>query len=139
MSNFLDPFPTDPNRILQELSRRVAALEAQAGQAQGLTVTKASDAFLVPSSGTPATPSDGAYLYVTVGGEMRWRSTMGDRSMIHPQAAAIDNQANMLAGASAPGSYSASYVTDLREDVRATRQYGFDLTTRLRDAGIVDV
>ena len=53
------------------------------------------------------------------------------------QAAAITNQANMLAGTPAPTDYDPSWATNLRADVAATRQYAFDLTSRLRTAGMV--
>jgi hypothetical protein len=132
----VDQFPMDQNRIIQDLARRVAALEAQAGQAQGLQITKASAAFLIPETSTPATPSSGAYLYVTAGGEARWRSTTGDRSMGAPQAAYVAHAPNMTAGATAPGTYSPAYAEALRTDIFNVRATLAEEMNALRASGL---
>jgi hypothetical protein len=134
MSLPIDGFELDPNRILQALARRVAALEAQAGQGQALTIGQASGPFFLPNS-SPGTPSGGCTVYA-VGGELRVIQSNGSVRMIPAPAAPIENQVSFtssdIGATPTAGQYNA-----LRADAVATRAYGFALTTILRNAGYI--
>lgn len=127
----------------EDLADRIRALEQGLRDVRSsLTnqggVTIASQGWLLRSMAFPTTPPAGDVYILANAGRLWARSTLGDVPLEPiPQAAPIINQASMLAGASAPASYSDTYVSNLREDVRATRQYGFDLTTILRNAGFI--
>ena len=126
-----DVYPGDAAARIRQLEKDVAELKALLQARPGQT--QASKGWLLSDMSIP-TVSAGTVHIGSNGGDFFAATTAGTKRMFL-QAAAIANQANMLAGASAPGSYSASYFTDLREDVRATRQYAFDLTSNLRTAG----
>lgn len=128
-----DKYPGDVLAEIRQLRARVETLEAQLRQRDGLTT--ASAGWKIGDMAAPPTPVGGGYLFSS-GGDPLWKDSGGvTHDLItppFPQASSIANQASMLAGASAPSTYSDTYLTNLREDVRATRQFAFDLTTKLR-------
>lgn len=128
-----DVYPSDATARIRQLEKDVAELKALLQARPGQT--QASKGWLLADMSIP-TVSAGTVHIGSNGGDFFAATTSGTKRMFL-QAATIANQANMLAGASAPGTYSASYLTDLREDVRATRQFAFDLTSRFRTAGTI--
>jgi hypothetical protein len=128
-----DVYPSDAAARIRQLEKDVAELKALLQARPGQT--QASKGWLLTDMSIP-TVSAGTVHIGSNGGDFFAVTTAGTKRMFL-QAATIANQANMLAGVSAPGTYSPSYLTDLREDVRATRQYAFDLTSRFRTAGTI--
>ena len=126
-----DVYPSDAAARIRQLEKDVAELKALLQARPGQT--QASKGWLLTDMSIPTVSSGTCHIGCN-NSDFFAQTTAGTKRMFL-QAATIANQANMLAGASAPGSYSPSYFTDLREDVRATRQYAFDLTTILRTAG----
>lgn len=126
-----DVYPADLSTRIRTLEREVAELKALLQARQPMTA--ASKGWLLTDMSIPSVEAGTCHIGCN-NNDFFAQTTAGTKRMFL-QAASIANQANMLAGASAPGSYSPSYFTDLREDVRATRQYAFDLTSILRTAG----
>ncbi|OUC99309.1 hypothetical protein [Streptosporangium minutum] len=135
-----DQFPTDQNRIIQQLERRIADLEARVGTAQGAPITRASSSFFIPNGSAPS-PEGGAAFYV-VGGQMRWASSSGSTySLIPPTlpiGAAVVGPANLFTSSgSAPGSYSSSHSTDMARDINNLHTTLGALLMSLRGAPLI--
>ncbi|MEV7011534.1 hypothetical protein [Streptosporangium sp. NPDC051022] len=131
-----DEFGINQTRIIQQLERRIADLEAQVRQEKGTPIVQASQAFRLPPVSTPAAPASGAYLYATSGGEARWRSSTGaDYSLVHQQGVAVPNATFSLFNP--PASYSQAQIqtyTDTLESLRISYQ---GLLASLRGGGII--
>jgi hypothetical protein len=141
MSMPMDPFGgtgvRDPNRILQELSQRVAALEAQVRAVRGVPITRASSGFQIPES-APTTPESGVYLYAS-GSEFRWRGSDGsDYSAIPPavpRGVSVSNPTLVMGNA--PGSYSPSFEDTQSAAINELHDRLIDLLNSLRGAGLI--
>lgn len=66
MSMPIDEFEVDSNRIIQQLARRVAALEARAGIQQPVEVSSAAGPFFLPN-GTPTGQAGGLVIGASSG------------------------------------------------------------------------
>ena len=114
-----DQFPTDQNRIIAQLERRIADLETQVRQAQGLPIVQASGAFLLPPVSTPAAPPSGARLYATASGEARWRSSAGADYSLIPRATGSNPPDPTITLFNPPGSYSQAHIQTLVDTVES--------------------
>lgn len=77
MSMPIDPFPVDPNRIVQQLARRVAALEARLGVQPAVEVSAASGPFFLPD-GAAFTGQAGGLRMGAVGSQFRVVDAVGN-------------------------------------------------------------
>lgn len=116
-----DQFPVDQNRIIQQLERRIADLEARVGTAQGAPVTQASSGFFLPNVSTPAGRAGGIVL-CSVNGEGQWVDDSGTAYSLTPPDVplgdAVSGPPNLFSSSgSAPSSYSSSHSTDLARDI----------------------
>ncbi|MEU7861211.1 hypothetical protein [Nonomuraea sp. NPDC049141] len=117
---------------LRDLRRRVEELEALLKARPALTA--ASQGWLLTNMSIPSVAAGTVHIGAN-GGDFFAQTTSGTKRMFL-QAAAIANQANFISGDIA-GTPTATQYNNLRADAVATRQYGFDLTTRLRTAGVI--
>ncbi|MGW4469657.1 hypothetical protein ACWENQ_08290 [Nonomuraea sp. NPDC004354] len=141
MSMPMDPFGgtgvRDPNRILQELSQRVAALEAQVREARGVPITRASSGFQIPES-AGSTPASGVYLYAS-GSEFRWRGSDGsDYSAIPPDVpSGVAVSDPILVVGNAPGSYDSTFADTQSAAINEKHNKLIALLDSLRGAGLI--
>jgi hypothetical protein len=126
----LDSFPLDgTNRIIQQLARRVAALEAQAGVQAAVEVGRASGPFFLPNS-TP-TGQTGGLVIGASSGQFKVADQFGNT--IDLPASHVANQDSFVSSTIA-GSPTASDYNLLRTDAVATRAKLFEVQTSLRAA-----
>ncbi|MFD8556613.1 hypothetical protein ACFV1N_04880 [Streptosporangium canum] len=91
----VDQFPTDQNRIIAALERRIADLEALVRQTKGTPILQASGPFFLPNS-TPAAQSGGAVVYGS-GGDFRVITSGGVIKQIPGQGVAVPNPPSQTA------------------------------------------
>lgn len=127
-----DVYPGDLLAEIRDLRKRVEDLEALLKART--PITSASKGWLLTDMSIP-TVSAGTVHIGSNGGDFFAATTSGTKRMFL-QAATIANQANFISGDIA-GTPTATQYNNLRADAVATRAYGFDLTTRLRTAGVI--
>jgi hypothetical protein len=127
-----DVYPSDATARIRQLEKDVAELKALLQARPGQT--QASKGWLLTDMSIP-TVSAGTVHIGSNGGDFFAATTSGTKRMFL-QAATITNQVPFTSG-DIGGAPTAAQYNALRADAVATRAYGFDLTTRLRNAGII--
>lgn len=130
-----DLYPQDAAARIKQLERDVAELKALLQARPPLT--QASQGWRMSNMAVPSVASGTCHIGCN-GGEFFSVNSSGVVKRMFAQAAKIDNQDSFTSGDIA-GTPTASQYNALRADAVATRQYGFDLTTRLRTAGFISL
>jgi hypothetical protein len=126
----VDKFPGD-------LTDEVARLRAEINELKALlksrpALTQASQGWRMANMTIPAVGA--GEIHVGANGDDFYAATSSGVKRILSPAAPIANQANFTSSDISSTPTAAQYNA-LRADAVATRQYAFDLTTRLRNAG----
>ena len=123
-------------RIVKDLEARIAALETLVRTVTGAPVTKASSAFFLPNSSTPATPTGGCRAYA-VGGELRIIQSDGQVRQISEFTPADNVIVPGISAPNAPASYSQSQAQAISDGLATTYNSLVALIVNLRAANIL--
>lgn len=130
-----DVYPADAAARIRQLERDVADLKALLQARPALT--QASQGWRMSDMSVPSVSSGTCHVGCN-GGEFFSVNSAGTVKRMFSQAAAITNQVDFLSG-QIGGAPTQTQYNNLQTDAVRTRAYAFDLTTILRNAGIIAV
>lgn len=131
--------PSDnPMTLITELRRDLDRLTTEVKQRAGVPITQASDAFFIPLTGSPGTPSGGAYLRFD-GTVIRVHTPAGSYSTLPevPVASAVADAGAIVSG-SGPATYNQTWGINMYNGLVDVKDTINALMSSLRSAGLLD-